>query len=141
MMEALNPTAEQREKFKAMHLGHQKEMAQLRADLQVARLDLRAAVDVDEPASAQVKAAVTKVNEARSQILENRVGHGIAIKGILTPEQREKMRDLRMDRPARGGRHWRGRGGRGMGGDRGIGGGRHGFFQPEQELNSYGQGI
>ena len=139
MMEALNPTAEQREKLKAMRLGHQKEMAQLRADLQVARLDLRATVGEDEPASAQVKAVVAKVNEARSRILENRVGHRIAIKGILTPEQREKMKELRLDRPARGGR--RGHGGRGLRGERGMGGGRHGSFQPGQELDSHGQGI
>ena len=141
IMEALNPTSEQREKLKTMRLGHQKKMAQLRANLKVARLDLRAVMDVDAPTGTRVKAAVAKVNEARSRILEHRVGHRIASKGLLTPEQREKIKELKMDRPFRGKGHWRGRGRRGMGGGRGMGEGRHGFFHPEPGQDSQGQGI
>ena len=141
IMEALNPTSEQREKLKTMRLGHQKKMAQLRADLKVAELDLRAVMDVDAPTGTRVKAAVAKVNEARSRILEHRVGHRIASRGLLTPEQREKIKELKMDRPFRGKGHWRGRGRRGMGGGRGMGEGRHGFFHPEPGQDSQGQGI
>ncbi|GEM_PF-1912205 len=142
MMKALAPTPEQQEKLKSIHFSHQKKMAQMRADLQVARLDLRAAMDKDIPESGQVKAAVAKVNEARARMLTNRIEHQISFKEILTPEQREKLKEIRMNRPFRNQEHWRGPGmrNRGMRG-RGMGGGHQGYLQPDADTDHHGQGI
>ena len=128
-MAALELSAEQRTKLDGLNLERSKKMAQLRADLKVARLDLRAAMRQDNPDPAEVKTRVAAVNNARSLILESRVDHRLKVNSLLTPEQRSKLREMRRDRPKKGYRKmWR-RGGcrkgfRGMGhpgSDRGEG--------------------
>ncbi|MDE2997668.1 MAG: Spy/CpxP family protein refolding chaperone [Gemmatimonadota bacterium] len=105
---ALELSAEQRTKLESLNLERAKKMAQLRADLKVARLDLRAAMRQDNPDPDQVNARVTAVNKARSLILESRVSHRLKVNGVLTPEQRNKLREMRSDRSKRGwGRMWR----------------------------------
>ena len=111
VMEALDLTAEQQEKLKSLRLDNAKRMARLRADLKVARLDLQAITRQDNPDAAEVKTGVAKVNQARSLILETRVGHRLKVNQVLTPEQQDKLREHRRGRPDRGRRMWR-RGGR-----------------------------
>ena len=119
-MEALELSTEQRTKLESLNLERSKQMAQLRADLKVARLDLRAAMRQDNPDPAEVKARVAAVNKARSLILESKVNHRLKVNSVLTPEQRNKLRDVRRDRSKRGcGKMWRKRsywkGSKGMG--------------------------
>lgn len=107
-MAALELSAEQRTKLESLNLERSKKMAQLRADLKVARLDLRAALRQDNPGPAQVKAGVAAVNKARSLILESKVNHRLKVNNVLTPEQRNKLREMRRDRSKRGcGKTWR----------------------------------
>ncbi len=107
-MAALELSAEQRTRLESLNLERAKQMAQLRADLKVARLDLRAAMGQDEPSPAEVKARVGTVNNARSLILENRVNHRLKVNSVLTPEQRNMLREMRRDRPKKGFRKmWR----------------------------------
>lgn len=107
-MAALELTAEQRTRMESLKLAQAKQMARLRADLKVARLDLRAAMRKDEPDAADVKASVAAVNGARSLILESRVNHRLKVNSILTPEQRTKLRELRSERSRKGwGKMWR----------------------------------
>lgn len=107
-MAALELTAEQRTKMESLKLAQAKQMAQLRADLKVARLDLRAAMRRDEPDAAEVKARVAAVNSARSLILESRVNHRLKVNSVLTTEQRTRLREMRRDRSGKGcGKMWR----------------------------------
>ncbi len=107
-MAALELSAEQRTKLDGLNLERAKKMAQLRADLKVARLDLRAAMRQDDPDPAEVKARVAAVNKARSLILEGKVNHRLKVNNVLTPEQRNKLREVRRDRSKRGcGKTWR----------------------------------
>jgi protein CpxP len=107
-MAALELSAEQRTKLESFKLERAKQMAQLRADLKVARLDLQAAMRQDEPNPAEVKTRVAAVNNARSLILESRVNHRLKVNSVLTPEQRNKLREMRRDRSQGGwGKMWR----------------------------------
>ena len=54
-MAALELSAEQQTRLESLNLERAKQMAQLRADLKVARLDLRAAMGQDEPSPARSK--------------------------------------------------------------------------------------
>ena len=110
-MAALELSTEQRTKLESLNLERSKKMAQLRADLKVDRLDLRAAMRQDETDPAEVKARVAAVNKARSLILESRVNHRLKVNSVLTPEQRNKLREMRRDRSRKGcGKMWRKRG-------------------------------
>ena len=105
MAAQLDLTEKQQEKIKAARLENGKKMAQLRADLQVAQLELRSLMDADAPSASAVKAKVAAVNAARSKMMENRVNMQLVMKEILTPEQRKKMKQLRQRRPMEGRRH------------------------------------
>ncbi len=127
-MEALELSAEQRTKLEGLNLERSKKMAQLRADLKVARLDLRAAMRQDNPDPAEVKARVASVNNARSLILESKVNHRLKVNSVLTPEQRTRLREIRRDRPKEGFRKmWR---------KRGYGKGFEGMGDPGQDRRS-----
>ena len=110
-MAALELSAEQRAKLESLNLERARKTAQLRADLKVARLDLRAAMRQDNPDPDQVNTRVEAVNKARSLLLESRISHRLKVNGVLTPEQRNKLREIQRDRPGKGFRKmWRKRG-------------------------------
>jgi Spy/CpxP family protein refolding chaperone len=109
----LDLTEQQQEKIQALRLETAKKAAQIQADLKVARLELRSAMAKDVPSASEVKAKVEAVNRARGEMLENRVNTQLAVRKLLTPQQRDKMKTLRRQGPAgrRGG--WEGRRGPG----------------------------
>ena len=117
-IKALNLTAEQQEKLKALRLVNDKEMVRLRADQQIAQMELHEILDQDNPNPTEVKAKVDNLNKVRSTITAKMVDFRLGMNKILTPEQREKLRSFQGMGPM-----WRGRGGMGMGGHRGMGGG------------------
>lgn len=95
MAKALELTAVQQEKLKALNLSNAKAMARLQADQKIAMLDLRSAMGQAAPGDAGVKALVAKVNQARGQILTARIDQQLAKSAVFTPEQKEKMKQLR----------------------------------------------
>ena len=118
-LKALDLTAAQQEKMEALRLGQAKQMAQLQADQKIARLELQEAMDQPNPDPGQVKAKVANLNRVRSQILEKRIDMRMKMNQILTPEQREKLKEMRGRRgkmrgfgrgPAGHGGAWRGAG-------------------------------
>ena len=112
MMEALDLTAEQQEKLKSIQLNNAKRMTRLKADLKIARLDLQDLLSQSNPNPAQVKIRVVEVNRVRSEMLEKKIDFRLAQKKVFTPEQLEKVQELKRERPRRRGRRWRGRHGR-----------------------------
>ena len=119
---ALDLTAEQQEKMKALHLANGKEMVRLRADEQIAQMELQEVMGQDNPSPTEVKAKVDNVNKVRSTITSRMVDLKLGMKKILTPEQREKLRSFKGKMGMRGGP------GKGMGmrGHRGMRGGPDG---------------
>ena len=114
LMKQLDLTEAQQEKMKALRLETAKKGAQIQADLKVATLELRNLMSQDAPSASDVKARLQAVNQARGQMMENRVTMQLAVKKILTPDQRKKMKELRKQGPAGRRGKWReGRGRRG----------------------------
>jgi len=116
-MAALNLTDEQQQKMKTIRLAQAKEMAQLKANLQVAQLELREALGQANPNAGAVKAKVAAVNKAKSTVFGKQIDTRLKFGQVLTPEQRKKMSDARqMWGGKRGGR----RGNAMRGGHRGM---------------------
>ena len=105
-IQALNPTAEQMEKIKSLRLEHAKQMAQLHANLEIAQLELRALMDEDAPKTANVKTRVAEVSRVRAQIMEKNIEMRLNMKSLLTPEQKEKLKELKQQRPRPRGPGW-----------------------------------
>lgn len=107
MFQALNLTPEQKSKMETLRSAQMKEMAQLRADAQIAQIDLRDLLRQDNPSDSDVKAKVAAVTKTRGKIMESQVAFGLKMKQVLTPEQRQKLQDLREQHMRRGGqRGW-----------------------------------
>jgi Spy/CpxP family protein refolding chaperone len=102
---ALGLSESQQEKLKALGLSNAKTMARLQADQKIAMLDLRSAMGQASPSKTDVKTLVAEVNRARGQILTARIDQQLARAAVFTPEQKEKMKELRKE-----GKGHRGRG-------------------------------
>jgi len=61
MAEELNLTADQREKMKAAHERQQRKAIQARADIQLARLDLRKLMQADKPDPKAIDAQIDRI--------------------------------------------------------------------------------
>lgn len=105
--EALDLKPEQVTKIKAMRLELAKATLQLRNELQLKQLELRQMMLADKPDQGLIGAKIDEVAPLRTELQKKRIEYLLAIRGILTPEQKSKL-DL-----------WQGIGERRHGGRRG----------------------
>ena len=121
-LEALDLTAEQKGKLKSLRAEGQKAMVQLQADVKIARIELREVMRQATTKQTDINKAVDKLNQAQSKMTTARVNQMVKMKGVLTPEQFEKMEEMghgRREMHGRGMMHRRGMG-RGMRGELGT---------------------
>jgi Spy/CpxP family protein refolding chaperone len=112
----LGLSAEQAAQLKKLRVEGRKQAIRHRADLAIARLELRELMDaatVDEKA---VAAKVKAISDLQAAALQARTSERLAMRRVLTPEQQAKMKQLApRGRAGRAGRMGRaGRPGRGM---------------------------
>ena len=116
--EALDLTQEQKHQLKSLRTENRKKMIKLKADMQLAHVELRELMSEKAPNQGKVDRTVEKMNAAHAEMTKIRVMAKLSLNKILTDEQRQKLKEM-PKRRHRGGRHFRGhrRGGfgRGMG--------------------------
>jgi len=120
---ALNLTEEQKDKIKTITTQFRKEMIDWNAKLQHATLAQVDLMEQEEPALDAVLKGIDETGRIRNEIAKLRVKQLFAVRAILTPEQREKARELFRDRMAERRKAGDGAGpmgGRGAKGDRGA---------------------
>ncbi len=118
--EQLDLTQIQKDQMKSLRSENQKQMIQLRADMQLAHVELGELMHEKNPNQKQVGKAVAKVNSARGKMTASRVHQKLAVNKILTDEQLQKLEEMPRGRRG-GGRHFQGRSGPGMRGPQGRG--------------------
>lgn len=90
----------------------------LRAKLELAKLELRRTLDADAPPKDEAMKRIAEVGRLETELRQHQIGLMLDVKAMLTPEQRqmlEKMRGERAGRGKVGKRGKRGKRGRGMG--------------------------
>jgi Spy/CpxP family protein refolding chaperone len=95
---AIGLTDEQMNRLRGMRVAHQREMIRLRADAQIARLDLEEALRQPNAKFADVKAKVAAISALHGQMMEKKVAFRLDARQVLTPEQQQKLRELMMGR-------------------------------------------
>ncbi len=85
MAEEFELTEEQQTQLEEAYNDHAKEMIQLRADLQVARMDLQDMLQSGE-SQASLNKQVRAVSDAQAAILEATVAHQVQVREILGVE-------------------------------------------------------
>jgi Spy/CpxP family protein refolding chaperone len=91
----LDLTPQQIEKMKASRDAQQRKAIQARADIQLARLDLRKLMQADKPDSRAIEAQIDKIAGLRAGMEKSRVSAMLDFRASLTPEQQKKLKDLR----------------------------------------------
>jgi hypothetical protein len=116
----LGLTDQQVEQMRALQVKHQSDMIMRRAELKIARLELR---EIMMSAKLNENSALSKqdqISKMKSDIARLNLQHKIAIRKILSDEQLKKWQEMRHDMRPGPGRH-PGRGGRGFRGDSPMG--------------------
>lgn len=108
MAERLGLTDEQRSQMRELQQAQRKQQIRLRADLKIARMELRELVRKSDSPKAGISARVAAVNTLQARMLEQRVDFQLKRKAVLTDDQRKKLEAMQLN-PAEG--HRGGRGG------------------------------
>ncbi len=88
-------TEEQESEIKAVHFDSQKEVIGLKAELEIAELELRQLMDEDEPDEAEVYRKIDGMGTLKTEIHKKRIANKLAVKSILSEEQEEKLKKIR----------------------------------------------
>lgn len=102
MAEALGLTEQQKAQIEKLRVDQRRAAIKRRADRQLAQLDLRELLNAQTVDEKAVGLRIKELSDLHAAELKARVDHQLAMKKILTPEQQEKMKQMRANRPGRG---------------------------------------
>lgn len=97
----LDLTDAQKEKMKAARERQQRKAIQTRADIQLARLDLRKLMQADKPDQRAIDAQIDRISGLEAGLHKSRVAAMLEFRAMLTPEQQKKLKELREQGPSR----------------------------------------
>ncbi len=86
------------DRVKSIHLDSQKQIIKLRADLEIARLELKELMHSDNPDKSKVNKKIDELSQLRAKIHKIEAGTKIDVMSTLTAEQMERFQEYRMKR-------------------------------------------
>lgn len=92
---------EQAAQLRKMRLEGREQAIRRRADLAIARMQLREALDAPTVDEKLVASRVQAVNDLQAAAVRARVDRQLALRKLLTPEQRERLMQMRQQRGMR----------------------------------------
>jgi Spy/CpxP family protein refolding chaperone len=95
MRKRLGITDEQAAKIRQQSLDFRKAEIRSRADLQVKRLDLHSLLAAETPDRAAIDTALQEVGATQMALQKTTIDFHLAMRGALTPEQRQKLIEMR----------------------------------------------
>lgn len=79
---------EQEAQITELHNAHYAEVKTLKADLAILRAEKRKLMIADSPNAKAIDAKIDEMSEIQTQIQKKRVAHHLAVRNLLTPEQK-----------------------------------------------------
>jgi len=95
--EELGLTAEQQSKMKSVSLAAKKEQIRLKADIQLAKLDLGQLMMADNPNENEVMKAVDNLGSLQSKMKKAEIKRKLTMHQILTKEQLAKWKEMKKE--------------------------------------------
>jgi protein CpxP len=132
MWEQLGLSDQQKEQIRQVMLNTRKKNIDVEAKQKLARIELHELMSADAPDQGKINAKISELSKTHETLMRNRIESALAVQKVLTPEQRQKAKELRPQmRERRGGfDKFRGRPGMMRGGGFGSG---PGFDMPFDE--------
>jgi Spy/CpxP family protein refolding chaperone len=93
VQKALGLTEEQRKKIEDIAFNAEKSAIPQRAALQVQRLELRRLMRADNPDRPAIEKKIQEIAQAQTALSRTRINTMLDVRGVLTKEQRDKIRD------------------------------------------------
>lgn len=97
----LKLTDDQRKQLQELRLKLAKETLPLRNELGVKRLELKQLMLADKPNLKAIEAKIDEIKKLEAALQKKRVENRLAVRSILTPEQRDQLAKLRQMRGMR----------------------------------------
>lgn len=97
----LDLTDAQRDKLALIHERQQRKAIQARADMQLARMDLRKLMKADSPSATSINAQIDKLARMRADMQKGHVATFLEARALLTPEQLKQLRESKPGSPGR----------------------------------------
>ena len=94
-LERVGLTDAQRDKLADLHDDEMRKVIRLDAEARIAEHDLRRLLEADRSDASAIQAQVEHATSARAEILEVHVATIVALRELLTAEQRTRLRRLR----------------------------------------------
>jgi Spy/CpxP family protein refolding chaperone len=91
----LNLTEQQRNKLREMGVEQQKKAIRLHADIQTKEIELHELLRAANPDRAAINAKIDEIGALKAQTEKDSVGQRLAFEQLLTPEQKQKLRQQR----------------------------------------------
>jgi Spy/CpxP family protein refolding chaperone len=105
-LEALDLTDAQRTKLRDIHEAVARKNIQRRADMELARMDLRKLMRAETPSASAVNAQIDKISRLQAEGMKAKFDALMQARAVLTPDQLKKLRSgpgaMRMPRDTRG---------------------------------------
>ncbi|MEO0180365.1 MAG: Spy/CpxP family protein refolding chaperone [candidate division WOR-3 bacterium] len=111
VQEEIGLTPEQAEKLTSILADHITSTAGIRAEIAAKRLELSAELGKDKPDMKKVEKLIGEIGDLHAKLMMERIRAEIAIRNILSDEQKAKLRELKLGHPGKG--KGRGKGKRG----------------------------
>jgi Spy/CpxP family protein refolding chaperone len=111
LADRLDLSEEQRDEIKDVLTAHQKDMIQQKADRELAEVELRELVQSDDPDLDAIEEQIKEIANLEAQTRYSQIKAMVDARSVLTDEQKEALKKLQKDRPARMMRRGAGRGG------------------------------
>jgi len=92
MADELELTKDQRKQLEDLAVNFRKEVIPMRAQMQVMQIDLQQLIRSDAKRT-EIDAKIDQIGKLRTDLQKKSVGLRLAMRGVLTPEQREKAND------------------------------------------------
>ena len=92
--EELELTPEQVKKIETVRLEMAKATIELRNQLELKQLELRELISADQPDRKRIEAKIDEIAPLRTALLKKHIEHRLAMKDVLTSEQRAKLETM-----------------------------------------------
>lgn len=112
-------SAEQMKSIQKLRLEHQKEVLPLRTKIKASGLDLKTLI-MEDASQKQIERKIEEIGTFRTELMKLKVTHRMAIRNLLTDEQKVYFDMPHKGRRGPGDRDQRSRGQRGMRGKQGF---------------------
>jgi Spy/CpxP family protein refolding chaperone len=99
----VNLTEQQRNKLREMGVEQQKKAIRLRADIQTKEIEFHELLRAANPDRAAINAKIDEIGVLKAQTEKDSVAQRLAFEQLLTPEQKQELRQQRERGPVPGG--------------------------------------